>query len=161
MNPLTEENNSIESVVAEAVKTKVQTMVIDAMGEPGLLVKQIVHEALTMPYKDSSYPYKTEPVIHRITREAIVDEAKMLSMSDTNARLGLFDEFELRRRLPSPKLQKAIRKATATTQQAVADELAVSRITVARWEAGLRRPRGQMLRRYIDLLDRLKVEAGL
>lgn len=73
---MADQTNNIESIVAEAVKAKVGTMVVDALGDPGALVRQIVSEALTMSVKDRGYPYKTEPVIHRMVRKAIVEEAQ-------------------------------------------------------------------------------------
>lgn len=68
--------NNIESIVAEAVKAKVGVMVIDALGEPGELVKRMVQEALMLKVKDRDYPYTEEPVIHKIVRKAIVEEAR-------------------------------------------------------------------------------------
>ena len=70
--------NNIETIVAEAVKAKVGVMVIDALGEPGALVKQIVHEALTLSVQDRDYPYKKEPVIHKLVRKAILEEAEVV-----------------------------------------------------------------------------------
>jgi hypothetical protein len=40
----------------------------------------------------------------------------------------------------------------------MANELGVHRVTVARWEAGLRRPRGRLLHAYATLLDALQQE---
>jgi transcriptional regulator with XRE-family HTH domain len=40
----------------------------------------------------------------------------------------------------------------------MANELGVHRVTVARWEAGRRRPRGQLLHAYAQLLDALQQE---
>jgi DNA-binding transcriptional regulator YiaG len=40
----------------------------------------------------------------------------------------------------------------------MAGELGVHRVTVARWEAGRRRPRGRLLNAYVTLLDALQQE---
>lgn len=61
-------------------------------------------------------------------------------------------------RLPPPHLAKAIREAAGVSQQRLADELGVHRVSVARWELGLRRPRGRLLVAYTDLLDALRRE---
>ena len=68
--------SNIETVIAEAVKAKVEVMVVDALGDAGDLVKRIVQEALTMKVENRDYPYKAEPMIHKIVRTAIVEEAK-------------------------------------------------------------------------------------
>lgn len=72
---MADQTNNIESIVAEAVKAKVGTMVMDALGEPGEMVKAIVHEALTMEV-DNRNTYKREPMIRKIVREAVVQEAQ-------------------------------------------------------------------------------------
>jgi transcriptional regulator with XRE-family HTH domain len=59
------------------------------------------------------------------------------------------------RRLPSPAAARAIRLGAGVTQQELADELAVYRVTVARWEAGDRTPRGPLRVRYVELLEQL------
>jgi DNA-binding transcriptional regulator YiaG len=63
------------------------------------------------------------------------------------------------RRLPPPHQAKAIRQAAGVSQQRLADELGVHRVSVARWELGQRRPRGQLLLAYTNLLDVLQREA--
>lgn len=61
-----------------------------------------------------------------------------------------------RRSLPSPALAKAIREAAGVTQAEVAQELGVSPLTVYRWEAARRRPRGDYLAAYSALLSQLR-----
>lgn len=56
------------------------------------------------------------------------------------------------RRLPPPALARAIRKAAGATQAEVAAALGVSQPTVARWEAGTRRPSPDEAERYAALL---------
>ncbi len=58
--------------------------------------------------------------------------------------------------LPSPPVAKAIRLTAKVTQGRVADELDVHRVTVARWEAGARAPRGGLRSRYARLLRDLQ-----
>lgn len=68
---------------------------------------------------------------------------------------GLIEQVRLVRRLPAPSVAKAIREAAGVSASAVADELGVHRMTVCRWEDGSRRPHGDLLRHYVELLDAL------
>lgn len=65
-----------------------------------------------------------------------------------------------RRRLPAPPIARAIRLAAGATQEDVAAEMGVHRVTVARWELGTARPTGTHAERYAELLDRLSDLAG-
>lgn len=69
--------------------------------------------------------------------------------------MDVVEEVRLRR-LVRPERARAIRVAAAVSQQAVARSLGVHRQTIARWESGERRPSGDLLRRYADLLERLE-----
>lgn len=71
---------------------------------------------------------------------------------------ALVVETRLRRSLPPPAQRRRIRELAGHTQERVAAALGVSRVTVGRWEAGVRLPRGQQLRRYALLLDQLAHE---
>jgi DNA-binding transcriptional regulator YiaG len=71
----------------------------------------------------------------------------------------LAEEVRAARRLPAPTMARAIRIAADVSQERIAAELGVHRVTVARWEAGARRPRGQLRLRYAGLLAELR-EAG-
>jgi transcriptional regulator with XRE-family HTH domain len=63
---------------------------------------------------------------------------------------------DLRRRdLTLPPRCVEIRIAAGATQADVARELRTFRETVARWEAGTRRPRGELRERYARLLEAL------
>ena len=66
------------------------------------------------------------------------------------------------RRLPPPAMAAAIRRAAGVSQASLAAELGVDRVTVARWErAGApwsRTPRGELRRRYAELLAELERE---
>ena len=73
----------------------------------------------------------------------------------------LRDEVRMSRRMPAPALARAIRQAAGVSQARLAEELRVHRVTVARWEAGRRRPRGELALRYAALLDELREEVGL
>lgn len=66
---------------------------------------------------------------------------------------------KIRRRLPPPELRRFLRERAGLPQQAIADEVGVSRPAVSRWEAGRRTPRGDDLRRYSEILARLTAEA--
>jgi DNA-binding transcriptional regulator YiaG len=63
------------------------------------------------------------------------------------------------KRLPDPGLARAIRVAAEVSQEQIAAELGVHRVTVARWGAGARRPRGRLRIAYAVLLRELQ-EAG-
>lgn len=71
----------------------------------------------------------------------------------------LVDQVRASRRHP-PEVAVAIRKVAGVSQADVARELGVNRVTVARWELGTRRPRGELLVRYCDLLDELSAAAA-
>jgi transcriptional regulator with XRE-family HTH domain len=60
-----------------------------------------------------------------------------------------------RRDLTRPPFAAAIRRGAGATQDDVASELGVGRVTIARWEAGTRRPRGALRDRYAALLETL------
>ena len=75
--------------------------------------------------------------------------------------MGLIEQVRASQRLPSPAAARAIRLAADVSQVAMASELRVHRVTVARWESGARRPRGAFLVRYLELLDALRAESGL
>jgi len=61
-----------------------------------------------------------------------------------------------RRRLPVPAMRRALRIDAGLTQADVGETLGVARESVARWEAGARTPRGEILLAYVDLLDELR-----
>jgi DNA-binding transcriptional regulator YiaG len=70
----------------------------------------------------------------------------------------LVKEVRRSRGLPSPARARAIRQDAEVSQQRMASELGVHRVTVARWEAGRRRPRGQHRDAYAALLHALEQE---
>jgi DNA-binding transcriptional regulator YiaG len=51
---------------------------------------------------------------------------------------------------------KAVRKRLGLTQQELADMIAASQVTVARWETGLNEPKGAYLKALQELRKRLK-----
>lgn len=69
----------------------------------------------------------------------------------------LVDDLRAAKRF-NPKLARATREAVGASQEGIARELGVHRVSVARWELGLRRPRGALLHRYLALLERLRQE---
>jgi transcriptional regulator with XRE-family HTH domain len=69
---------------------------------------------------------------------------------------ALAEDLRQARRLPAPPVARAIRMAAGATQEQVAEQLGVDRVTVARWEAGARRPRLAMRLRYAQLLSELQ-----
>lgn len=74
---------------------------------------------------------------------------------------ALADQVKQARRLPPPAVARAIRCSVGVTQQQIANELGIDRVTVARWELGQRVPRGELRLRYVGLLDELREVAGV
>ena len=76
--------------------------------------------------------------------------------------MTLVQDVREERRLPPPAMAAAIRRAAGVSQARLAAELGVDRVTVARWErAGAswsRTPRGELRRRYAELLAELERE---
>ena len=68
----------------------------------------------------------------------------------------LIDEVHHRRRLPAPSVARLIREAADVSQARLAREIGVDRVTVSRWEAGTRHPRGDTLVAYSDVLVLLR-----
>ena len=64
----------------------------------------------------------------------------------------------LQRRLPDPRARRALREGADVTQDAIAKAVGVTRAEVSKWESGSRTPRGEALRRYLKVLDRLRQE---
>jgi transcriptional regulator with XRE-family HTH domain len=69
---------------------------------------------------------------------------------------SLVREVRTQRPLPSRALARAIREAAGVSQARLAAELGVDRVTVARWELGIRRPRGKRAAVYATLLAQLQ-----
>jgi DNA-binding transcriptional regulator YiaG len=67
----------------------------------------------------------------------------------------LLAEVQAEQALPAPDACREIRRGAGVSQARLAAELEVAELTVARWEAGTRHPRGEMRRRYAALLDGL------
>jgi transcriptional regulator with XRE-family HTH domain len=57
--------------------------------------------------------------------------------------------------LPSPTMRREIRIQANCAQKDFADALGVHQETISRWERGERRPRGDLLARYVELLQAL------
>lgn len=72
--------------------------------------------------------------------------------------MTLVEEVRRARRLPAPTIARAIREAAGVTQERLAAELGVHRVTLARWEAGAAHPRGSVRAQYADLLAALHEE---
>ena len=71
---------------------------------------------------------------------------------------ALTEEVLASRRLPPPTVARAIRREAGVSQLRLATELGCTRGTVARWELGMRSPRGEMRQRYTELLEELQRE---
>jgi len=57
--------------------------------------------------------------------------------------------------LPRPAVRREIREAAGIPQSRIAEELGVHVLTVHRWEAGTREPRGELRLDYARLLRQL------
>jgi DNA-binding transcriptional regulator YiaG len=68
--------------------------------------------------------------------------------------MALLDTLR-RRELTRPPMSILIRRKAGATQVDIAAELGVLRETVARWETGVRHPRGELRERYAGLLEEL------
>jgi transcriptional regulator with XRE-family HTH domain len=73
----------------------------------------------------------------------------------TDAIEGLIAQVDSRPRLPAPHRRRQLRVRAGLTLHSVAETLGVDRVTVSRWERGLRTPRREHLAAYAALLDRL------
>jgi transcriptional regulator with XRE-family HTH domain len=61
-------------------------------------------------------------------------------------------------RLPRPVTRRDIRLAAGVSQARLADELGINRVSLARYECGMREPQGELRKAYAALLREL---AGL
>jgi DNA-binding transcriptional regulator YiaG len=60
------------------------------------------------------------------------------------------------KKIVNPKQVRAIRKRLGLTQQELADMIAASQVTVARWETGVNEPNGAHLKALQELVKRAK-----
>lgn len=71
---------------------------------------------------------------------------------------SLLDDVRAASRLPTPARARLIREAAHVSQAALAAEIGVHRVTLARWEAGTSAPRGKCRAKYARLLEGLQRE---
>ena len=62
----------------------------------------------------------------------------------------------LRRDLPPPAIRRALRTSAGCSLEDVAQVVGVTRQAVGFWEAGERKPRGENLDRYVNVLTMLR-----
>lgn len=72
----------------------------------------------------------------------------------------LVEKVRLRLELPPPAECRAIRVRARASQEEVAEVVGVTRETIARYEAGTRRPRGTQLETYLTVLRVLARESA-
>jgi transcriptional regulator with XRE-family HTH domain len=72
----------------------------------------------------------------------------------------VMDTVRTRRMLPAPEIRRWIRVRANLSQAEVAQAVGVSAAAVSHWEHGLHHPRGERLRRYVDLLDSILGQVG-
>jgi DNA-binding XRE family transcriptional regulator len=70
----------------------------------------------------------------------------------------LIQEVRETRKLPKPHVARLIRLSAGVTQERLAREVGVHRVTLARWEAGECQPRGEVRVKYARILAALKDE---
>lgn len=75
--------------------------------------------------------------------------------------MTLIDEVRRARTLPPPHAARQIRLAAGVSQERLAAELGVHRMTVVRWETGERAPRGLQRAAYAQLLGDLQSVVGV
>jgi transcriptional regulator with XRE-family HTH domain len=71
---------------------------------------------------------------------------------------ALSERINTERKLPTPPVRRALREAFGLTQDDLARALQCDRSTVAKYETGDRRPRGDRLSRYVACLEWLAGE---
>jgi DNA-binding transcriptional regulator YiaG len=82
-------------------------------------------------------------------------------LHDVKSKATLIDEVRASRRMPSPEIARMIRRAAHVSQDRMARELGVDRITLYRWENGLARPRPEAQTKWAALLEQLQKELGI
>ena len=75
--------------------------------------------------------------------------------------MTLTDDIQQAQQLPAPKRARMIRAEAGVSQERLARELGVHRVTLARWESGDSLPRGLEIRaRYAQLLADLRMASA-
>lgn len=81
----------------------------------------------------------------------------MAQIADSNTDLAeVLSTIRRHRRLPAPREGRGLREAAGLTQATLARLLGVAPATVSRWETRARHPRGQLLDRYLEVLNSLR-----
>lgn len=70
---------------------------------------------------------------------------------------NLAQRLEAATKLPAPRTRRAIRNDAGISQQEIADEIGVHRMTIARWEAGTHQPRGDRLVQYFQIIEQMRL----
>jgi len=85
-------------------------------------------------------------------------------MTDPSSTTAVADavsqEIDIRRRLPSPQMRRALRVASGLSAAELAALMGVTRQAVSKWERGVRTPRGQHLATYVAVLERLALPSA-
>ena len=76
-----------------------------------------------------------------------------------DALTAAIERAKVRRRLPPPPARRLLRERAGLSQLDIATALDVTTAAVSRWETGNRTPRGGVLQRYVETLDRLARES--
>jgi len=63
------------------------------------------------------------------------------------------------RELPPPAVRRQLRENANLPQEDIAKAVGVTRGCISHWEAGIREPKGQLLDRYVEVLQALREAA--
>lgn len=72
--------------------------------------------------------------------------------------MTLMEEIRQGIRLPRPAQARLIRVSAGISQERLAHEIGVHRVTLARWESGTSSPRGTARARYSSILAQIQQE---
>ena len=81
-----------------------------------------------------------------------------MSRRQTESIEVLAEKIKKKRDFPPPGVRRRLRESAGLTQQDFAGFLGVDRASVSRYETDTRAPSGEILSRYIRLLNRLTIE---
>jgi transcriptional regulator with XRE-family HTH domain len=70
--------------------------------------------------------------------------------------LDQISETIRRRQIPPAATARELRRASGLSQREVAEIVGVDRVSVARWELGLRRPRGEVAERDCEIVGTIQ-----
>jgi DNA-binding transcriptional regulator YiaG len=91
---------------------------------------------------------------------ATVNSVTTVMVFDPAALEKLSRRIKARRELPPPEVQRALRRGAGASLADVAQVVGATRQAVSLWEWGKRRPRGEQLEAYLEVLRVLRDASG-